>query len=122
MRVVLEAIGLREAHDIEPVLRPALTVMWTGEQAVDHRLPRARRAVLQKGVDICSRWWQSREIEVGAADQNLAAGLGRKRETVFREPREQKRIDRICGAGHRWRADGSSRLESPMASLGGRIC
>ena len=54
--VALVAVGLGIAHQIEPVPRPALAVLRTGQQAVDHLRDRIGRPILDKRPNLLRAW------------------------------------------------------------------
>ena len=92
VRVVLEAVGLGEADDIQPVLAPVLAIVRAGEQALDQFLPGIRRAVGDERLDFGGRRRQAGEVEAETADQR---GAGRPAATAGVLPssggREQRR-------------------------------
>ena len=69
VRVVLEAVGVGVADDVEPVAAPALAVVRRGEQAVDEFLVGVGRLVGEEGVDLFGRRRQAGQIERDAADE-----------------------------------------------------
>ena len=72
--VGLESVALSEAHDVEPVARPAFAVAWAGERAVDEFLPSVGRLVGEEGIDFSGRRRQAVHDEVETADEGAAIG------------------------------------------------
>ena len=117
--VILEALGLGEAHHVEPVAREMLAVVRTREQAIDDALVSVGRFVGEEGHRFLRCRRQAGEIEVNAAEE---LGLGRGgggREGVRLQLCEHETIN---GAGgprglfHRGRRGGFHWLKRPVAA------
>ena len=102
-QIGLEAVGLREAGDVEPVPRPFLAETGRGQQAVDHRVVSSIRGVGDKGGDFLRRWRQSDDVEVGASDERAGVcGLGETEALGF-ECRVDEVVDlRALGGPSDW--------------------
>src|SRR5262249_23456287 len=70
MRIVLEAVSVRKADDIQPVLPPALSVMRAGQQPVNDFLISVRRSVANESIHFGWRRWQSGKVEGQTTDEN----------------------------------------------------
>ncbi len=93
--VVLKAVGLGEARQVEPVLCPALAVGRRSQQPIDHALVRVWFVVGEKLIHFVGRRRQTGEVERDAADQTLCdrpPATGRVR---LAQCRENKFVDRI---------------------------
>src|SRR5262249_52135676 len=77
--VAFETGALSEAHHVEPVASPALTVARRGEKAVHNFLPRIRRPIGFERANLLRRGRQSNEVQIGATDQNTTRGRLRRR-------------------------------------------
>ena len=94
--VELEAVGVGVARQVEPVLRPAHAVLRAGQQAVDDLLIGVGRAVVQERLDLLGRRRQAGQVEAEAAEQRRAVGLGRGRQAVGLEARQDEGVDRVA--------------------------
>ena len=92
--VVLEALGLGEADDVEPVPRPALAVSGARPGSGPPAARRRRVRVGDERLDLLGRRRQAEQVEGEAADQRAAVGLGRRRQVARRQPRQDEGIDR----------------------------
>ena len=93
--VLLVAVRVGVAGEVQPGPRPALAVVGRGEEAVDDLLVGVRAAVGEEGVDLRRRRGKADEVEAEPADERLARGLGRGREALLLEPREDERVDGV---------------------------
>ena len=127
VHVVLVAIALGEADDVEPVAAPLFAVVRRGQQAVDHFLPGVGRFVGEEGVDLFGGGRQAGEVEGGAADERGAAGGRRGFQSGLFESGEQEGVDGrlrpgFVGRGGEGRRSGIfSWLESPVAAFCGGV-
>ena len=71
------AVAVRVAHEVEPVLRPALAVARAREQFVHEALGCIGARIVNEGVQLSRARRQAMQIEVEAARELLAARLGR---------------------------------------------
>ena len=73
VRVVLvTAVGITVAGNVEPVSPPAFAVMRGGEEFVDDVFEGIRIRIRDEGFHLCWCRWQTDEIEIGAADERAA--------------------------------------------------
>ena len=93
VEVVLEAVGIGVARDIQPVAAPALAIVRRGQQPVDEALPAASRAVVEKFGGLGGRGRQADQIEISAADQRCRVGFGRRFESALLHGLQQERVD-----------------------------
>ena len=117
--VVLVVAGrVRVAGHVEPVSSPALAVARGGEEPLDHRLERRRRAVGEKAPDLVLGRRQTRQV-IGHAPQERRLLRGRRGgESFLPELREDEPID-----GRAWprivnlrRRGIAHRLERPVGT------
>src|SRR6266852_5587813 len=127
MRVVFEAVGFREADDIQPVLRPTLAVVGATQEPLDQSGISIPRFVSDELRDLGWRWRKSRQIEVDPSDERVAIGCRRGSQAFLVEPVEYESVDRrphpsaIGGAG-KFRNRGLRSLhEGPVMTLHGRV-
>src|ERR1700733_10793241 len=73
--VVLEAFGLGEAHDVQPVVAPVLAIMLAREKTVDNCFPGFRRPVVHERRYFSWGGGQAGEIECYAPDERGAVCL-----------------------------------------------
>ena len=78
--VLVEAVGVGVAGDVEPVPAPALAVGGRGEQPVDDLGEGVGRVVGEEGVDLLRRRRQAGQVEGRAADQRPPVGRRRGRQ------------------------------------------
>ena len=69
------AVGVGVAGEIKPPLRHALAESWRIQQAIDHPLERAGRAVRQKGIHLRRRRREAGEVQTHPPDQRVFVGL-----------------------------------------------
>ena len=95
LAVDVVAVRVGVAGRVEPRHGHALAVVRRLQQRVDALLVGVRRAVGEKGVDLGRRRRQPRQIERHAAEQRRLVGLGRGRQPLALQPREDELIDRV---------------------------
>jgi hypothetical protein len=120
IHVELEAARIGVANQVEPVARPSLAVMRTGEQPVDQSLPGSGRGVFDEGLDLFRVGRQSRQIEIGATDERAAVRPRRGFETFGLHLRQQKSVNRIGAPDwmrHAAEGRAARRLEGPETAL-----
>ena len=116
------ALAFGVAGEVEPVLGPALAVARAGEQAVDEAFVGVWAAVGHEGLHLLRRRRQAVQVEVHAAHQFLAAGLGGGAQTVRFELGAHEGVDRLGAAGGGWNLGGAHRLKGPPGPvLGGEF-
>ena len=91
--VDLEAVRVRVAHDIQPVLRPTFAVAWRSEEFVHDALVGIATTILHEGIDLLLRWRQSDEIEIDPPQPAHAIRLRRRLEPLLVQARENNAID-----------------------------
>ena len=127
VHVVLVAVALGEADDVEPVAAPLFAVVRRGQQTVDDFLPGVGRFVGEEGVDLFGSGRQAGEVEGDAADERGAVGGRRGFQSGFLESGQQEGVDGrlrpgFVGRGGEGRGSGIfSGLEGPVAALSGRV-
>ena len=75
--VLLEAIGLGVADEVEPLPRHALAVTRAGEQAVDQLFVCVGRLIGDERIDFGRRRRKAVKVERGAANQRDSIGFAR---------------------------------------------
>ena len=91
--VHLEAVGLRELHDVEPVLRPALAVTGAREGHIYELLPSVFALVPDELVDLLRRRQESVEVQVESPNQGDTICFGRGPELLLSKSREDIGVD-----------------------------
>src|ERR1700733_14350426 len=125
--VVLEAFGLGEAHDVQPVVAPVLAIMLAREKTVDNCFPGFRRSVVYECGYFGGRGGQTGEIECYTAEERGAVCLRRVGEALLPHARENERINRgfspslVGGAVENGRRGMGAWQESPVTTLRGGI-
>ena len=122
--VAVVAAGVGEADEVKPEERHPLAVVGRGEEAVDLLLEGVLRRVGEEGVYFRERRRKADEVEAEPTEERDLVRLGRGREALLLEPREQKGVDRIprpCPVldGRRGRLPG--RDEGPVALVLGAL-
>ena len=95
--VLLVAVAVGVAREVEPGAGPALAVVRRGEQAVHGLLVGVGRGVGEEGIDLLERRRQADQVEREAAEEGLARGLGRGLEPFRLEARGDEAVDRRAG-------------------------
>ena len=101
--VVLEAMRIREVNRVQPMPRPAFTIVRRCEQPVDQFRPRLSRQFFQ----VLHCWRQAVQIEEHAPHQGARICLRRRFQSFFGEFGFDKRINRVFPRrrhGHRLQA------------------
>src|SRR5262249_55111064 len=70
IEIMLEAMTFGESCHVEPVPRPTLAVMRTGEQGVEQPLIGIGRRIVDEPVDFLGSRRQADEVEVGTPDED----------------------------------------------------
>ena len=97
-RVDVEADGVDVAGHVQPVTAPALAEVRRSQQSVDQPLEGVGTLVGDKGLHFLAGGRQAHKVEIGPADKRRTVGLGRKRQSLGRQPSQQKRVDRRAAA------------------------
>src|SRR5262249_35724315 len=88
-------VGLRKAHDVEPVPAPTLPVTRRRQQPIDQPLIRCARAVLDKRRDFLGRGRQAGEVEGHSANQLACRGRFAGGQAFFLELDADELVDRV---------------------------
>src|SRR5262249_10217200 len=123
--VVLEALRLGKADNVEPVTAPLLPIVRRGEQPIDQFLVRVWRGIVNKRVDGFRSGGQAGQVEGEAADQSAPVGLRRRLGAFADQPPQDEGIDRRLDPGLECRIAKARnlrayRLAKGPVSLGGR--
>ena len=94
--VVLVAVAVGIADQVEPRPGPALPEMRRGEQAVHEPLVGVGPPVRQELLHLRGRGRQAEEVQAEASDQRDAVRLGGRPQAGPIEPREDEPIDRVA--------------------------
>ena len=119
-RIVLEAVTLRKAGQIQPVSPPPLAVVRRRQQPVNERLIGPRRRVAHKRIDLCQGRRQPHEIEGHSADQHLTVSWHRRVATLRLQLGQDKRIERRSGPRgllHHRQLGSDHRLKRPVRPI-----
>ena len=100
--ILVHAVGVGIASEIEPVPRPALAIMGRGEQPIDDLRERLGRLISEEGVDLLGGRWQPGQVERGAAYQGPLIGRRGRRQPLFLELGQDETIDRRRWPAHRF--------------------
>jgi len=92
--IVVDPVGVREPHEVEPVPGHVLAVLRLREQAVDEPRVRVGPLVREKRVDILARRRQAREVEAQPADQRARISPRARLELVLLQLAHDEAIDR----------------------------
>ena len=87
--VLLVAVGVGVARQVQPAPRPGLAVARGGQQPVDGLLPGVGAVVGQEGVDLRDAGRQADQVQAEPAQQGGAVGLGHVRGQA------QQRVHRV---------------------------
>ena len=71
--MTLRAIGVGEAHQVEPIPGHVLAVLRFGQQPIDESLVGVERVVGQERLNLVAGRWQAGQIEAKAPDQRSVA-------------------------------------------------
>ena len=117
--ILIVAIALRVAHEIEPVLRPALAVARAREQFVHELFVGVRVGVAGESIALLLRRRQSVQIEINTARKFAGIGFRRGIELLLGELLRDETIDVVACpvAGNLRRLRIGERLEAPEFAL-----
>ena len=106
--VVLEALGLGVAHDIEPVPAPLLAVVRGREQPIDQLLVGVGRRIVDEGIDLLRRRRQPGQVEGDPADERGPVGLRRRRQSFLSSRARMKASTGLRIANFGFRTSGTA--------------
>ena len=115
--VVLMTIRFGIANEIEPVPRPAFSIVRRCQQPFDHLLKGVGRFVVHKGLRLCRSWGQSDQVERHPSNQRSSVRRRSGLKSLLLEFCEQECIDRrlhpvlILHGGNRGTLHGMKRPE-----------
>ena len=109
-QVLLEAVGIGIAGQVEPGARPAFAIVGRGEELVDPLFVVGVALVLG---DLVAGGRQSAKIERKAAEENERIGFGRGRDLLLGEARADIVVNRM-GGGAGGGLGGGDGLEGPV--------
>ena len=92
--VVVHAVGVGVADDVQPVPAPALAVSRRREQPVDDALERLRRIVAQERVDLFERRRNPQQVERRPPEERPLVGRRRGMQPGGLEPCQDEPVDR----------------------------
>ena len=75
--VLLKAVRVRIARQVQPAPRPALAILLGGQQVIDEVVIGTGRLVIHKRICLRRGWRQADEIEINAAHERVAIRLRR---------------------------------------------
>ena len=120
--ILLEAVGIGVAGDVEPGERHSLAVVRAGKEAVDQFFVGLRIGVGNEGIDLLGRGWQADQISVEPADERGPVGLGRRFHSGVFQLHEHESIDIVlrpsCVLRLRWLRS-HRRHEAPVRRVDG---
>ena len=126
--VLLVAIGVRVAGEIEPRPRPPLAEVRRGQQSIDGAVVRVVGGVRDEGIEFGRRRGKSGQVQRHAPQQCRLVRLARRRQLLAFEARAHEPVNRIARP-HRIRNGGrcrTGRLDiRPVVldgGVGGRLC
>ncbi len=93
--VLIKAVRVGVAGDIEPVAAPFFTVVRREQQPVDDFFEGIRRWVGEEGINLVRRGRQAGEVEGGAADEHALLGGRGERKALFGEFYADEGVDRV---------------------------
>ena len=120
-QVLVETVGIGIAGHIEPVPRPALSIMRRGQQAVYHLCKRIGTVVGKERLHFLRRRGQPGQIECRAADQRALVGGRRRLQAFLFERAQNESVDRRLdprGILHGRRFRRHRRYEGPVFRRG----
>ena len=91
--VLVEAVRVGVAGDVEPVAAPAFAVVGRGEEPVDDPGEGVGALVGQEVLDLGFRRGQADQVERGAAEKRAPVGWRHRREAAFLEARQDEAIE-----------------------------
>ena len=112
--VVFESGAFGEPGHIQPMPRPAFSVLRLGQQKVNRPFPGSRGGILFKGHQSLRGRGQAEQVEGSPAEQGAPIGFGIERQSLFAQAGLDEGIDRVrtCRRNFR-RGDLGQRLVRP---------
>ena len=71
--ILIHAIGVGIAGDVQPVSPPALSITGRRQQVVDKTLPGVRLIIENEGLYLLRGGWQAMQVQIGPSHQSAAA-------------------------------------------------
>ena len=115
--VALVAVGLGEAHDVEPMAAPALAVLRQAEQMLDEPWPGVGRSVVHERLHLTIGRRQADEVKVRAANERGLVGDRVRGDTPGVELRLDQLINRRLVAVALGQARMLDRAERPVVTV-----
>ena len=117
--VLVVAVALGVAHQVEPVLRPALAVARTGQQGVHQLLVGLRIGILDEGLGLLAGRRQAVQVEVQPANQLAPVRLRRRRQAQLGVLLGDEAVDVVAhpAALDLRRTGIAQRLEAPVLAV-----
>ena len=115
--VTLIAVGLGEAHNVEPMAAPAFAVLRHAEQMLDESWPGVVGAVVHECLYLVISRRQTDEVEVCPADERGLVGDGVRGDSLCVELLLNQLINRCLVAIELCQARTLDRLESPVVAV-----
>src|SRR5690606_40704095 len=91
--VLLEAVGLREAREIEPALRLMLGVRRRIEEAVDEARVGIGARIDDEALDVVRARRKTGQVEVEPPGERATSGLGKRLDAILLEASEHEAVD-----------------------------
>ena len=115
--VALVAVGLGEAHDVEPMAAPAFAVLRQAEQMLDEPWPGVGRVVVHERLHLAIGRRQADEVKVRAANERGLVGDRVRGDTPGVELRLDQLINRRLVAVALGQARTLDRAERPVVTV-----
>ncbi len=118
--VALVAVGFGVTDDIQPMPRPALSILRAGQQVINHLGDRIGRLVIEERPDFVRGRRQADQVEIKPADQGPSIGRSDRLDPLRLHLGQDEAIDGIARpgrVGHSRYIGPPDRLEGPMLFL-----
>ncbi len=99
VEVLVHAVGVGEAHQVQPVPRHVLAILRFCKEALDERFVGLGTIVCQEGADLLRSRRKTGEIERQPPDEGALVGLLRRSEPLGFEPLQNVQVDRLLAPG-----------------------
>ena len=122
--VLVHAVGIGVAGDIQPVPSPAFPVAGGGEQLVNQPLPGIRSVVFKEGLQLCARRGKPVQVEISATHQDAPMSFPGGMQSRLLDFLEDEVIQGNTGPGwvtYRWLHRLGRQDKSPESVTGGGI-
>ena len=125
--VFVVAVGVAVVHDIQPMPRPTLAIMWRCEQRLDQILIRIWIRITDKHLHVLRQWRQPHQVNVEPPNEGAFVSIRRERQSQLALLGHDEMVDdRLGPVGirafnprdlrpHEW-------LERPPISTGPLVC